>query len=77
MSEPTLNPVAKRLAKRAVRLLSDLEDAGYALSLVSGGGQPVAAIHPEENDLERDPYWDRKPNVYNLGNSGVGDMIAL
>lgn len=66
-----------RLVRRAKKLLCDIEAAGYLLSMVSGGGQPNAVLHPENTDLECDNCYTSRPGVHDLGNIGVGDMIAL
>ena len=66
-----------RLVRRARKLLIDIENEGYLLSMVSGGGQPHAVLHPENTDLECDNYYASKPGVHDLGNVGVGDIIAL
>lgn len=66
-----------RLVRRAKRLLQDLEDEGLVLSLLSPGGQPFAAIHPEDKSYECSSYCCNDPEFHNLGTAGVGEMIAL
>jgi hypothetical protein len=66
-----------RLVRRARKLLDDLQEAGYVLSLVTGGGQPSAILQPEDTSLESDPLCASRPGVYDLGSDGVGEMISL
>lgn len=71
------NRRAKYIVKRAHQLLQDLADENYVLSLVSSGGQPHAVIHPANVSIECDNYYDGKPDIFDLGRVGVGEMIAL
>lgn len=67
----------KRLVKRAKRLLADLDEADLVLSLVTGGAQASAVIHPWNESAEGDSCYPDKENFHELGKTGVGEMISL
>lgn len=67
----------QRLARRTRRLLADLEAAGLVLSLVSGGGQAAAKIHPKTLFLEELHGNFSGHPIVDVGQCGIGDMLAL
>lgn len=71
------NRRVNNLVKAAQQLLQDLAAENYVLSLASSGGLPNAVIHPVTVSLECDCYFDGKPDIFDLGRVGVGEMIAL